>query len=112
MNAPQLNRRLVLETPIRVADGSGGFSETWTALGSLWAEVSARTGRERAEAGVLVSSVAYRIVVRGALYASTGRPKPEQRFREGDREFVIQAVAERDPEGRYLTCFATEEVAA
>lgn len=112
MNAPQLNRRLVLETPERVADGAGGFTESWTALGSLWAEVSARTGRERAEAGVLVSSVACRIVVRGALTGASARPKPEQRFREGDRVFVIQAVTERDPEGRYLTCFATEEVAA
>lgn len=112
MSAPQLNRHLVLETPERAADGSGGFTESWTALGSMWAEVSARTGRERAEAGVLVSSVAYRIIVRGALYGAAARPKPEQRFREGDRVFVIQAVAERDPEGRYLTCFATEEVAA
>lgn len=112
MNAPQLNRRLVLETPERVADGAGGFTENWAVLGTLWAEVSPRTGRERAEAGVLVSSVAYRIVVRGAVFGAAGRPKPEQRFREGDRVFVIQAVAERDPEGRYLTCFATEEVAA
>lgn len=112
MSAPQLNRRLVLEAPVRVADGAGGFVETWTALGSLWAEVTARTGRERAEAGALVSGVAYRIVVRGALYGAIGRPKPEQRFREGERVFVIQAVAERDPEGRYLTCFADEEVAA
>ncbi len=112
MSAPKLNRRLLLETPVRAADGAGGFAETWTSLGSLWAEVTARTGRERAEAGVLVSTVAYRIVVRGALYGATGRPKPEQRFREGERVFVIQAVAERDPEGRYLTCFAEEEVAA
>lgn len=111
MSGPHLNRRLVLETPVRLADGAGGFTETWTVLGSLWAEVTARTGRERAVAGALVSSVAYGIVVRGALFGATGRPKPEQRFREGARVFVIQAVAERDPEGRYLTCFATEEVA-
>lgn len=112
MTAPQLNRRLVLETPVRVADGAGGFVETWTALGMLWAEVKARTGRERAQAGALVSSMTYRIVVRGALYGSNRRPKPEQRFREGERLFVIQAVSERDPEGRFLTCFAKEEVAA
>jgi head-tail adaptor len=34
------------------------------------------------------------------------------RFREGDRAFPIQAVSERDPAGRFLTCFAIEEVAA
>ena len=35
---------------------------------------------------------------------------PEQRLRHGNRLFQIEAVAERDPEGRYLTCFAYEEI--
>ncbi|MEM1004270.1 MAG: head-tail adaptor protein, partial [Pseudomonadota bacterium] len=43
---------------------------------------------------------------------SSMRPAPDQRFREGARQFVIRAVAERDPRGQYLTCFADEEVAA
>ena len=112
MSAPHLNRKLVLEAPQRVADGAGGYSENWIVLGEHWAEVRARTGRERAEAGVPVSAVSYRIVVRGAPYGSASRPMPEQRFRDGARLFLIQAVAERDPEGRFLTCFADEEVVA
>jgi head-tail adaptor len=39
-----LSRRLVLEAPDRVPDGAGGFSETWVALGHVWAEI-ARAGR-------------------------------------------------------------------
>ncbi|MFK7754239.1 MAG: phage head closure protein [Sedimentitalea sp.] len=112
MMEPRLSRRLVLEAPTRVADGGGGYVESWTPLGQVWAEVSARTGRERSEAGVAVSAVSYKIVVRGAPYGAPARPMPEQRFREGVRLFLIQAVAERDPEGRYLTCFADEEVVA
>ena len=112
MSAPRLNRLLVLEGATRSADGAGGFSESWAALGELWAEVSARTGRERAGAGVLVSSVSYRIVVRAAPVGAASRPRPEQRFRDGTRLYVIQAVAEHDPDGRFLTCFADEEVAA
>ena len=112
MNGPVLNRKLVLEAPGRVGDGAGGFTETWTALGELWAEVTARSGRERAEAGAPVSAVSYRIVVRAAPYGAVSRPMPEQRFRDGTRLFVIQAVAEADAAGRYLTCFADEEVAA
>ncbi len=112
MSAPHLNRKLVLEAPIRVADGAGGFAETWEALGTVWAEITARSGSERSIAGVPVSRVGYRIVVRGAPEGSSMRPSPDQRFVEGARRFVIRAVADRDPQGRYLTCFADEEVAA
>ena len=112
MSAPRLNRKLVLEGAVRSPDGAGGFTEAWVALGEVWGEVTARTGRERAESGVPVSAVSYRIVVRAAPVGAPSRPGPDQRFREGARLFVIQAVAERDPEGRFLTCFADEEVAA
>ena len=112
MILPRLNRQLVLEGAVRSPDGAGGFTESWVALGDLWAEVSARTGRARAEAGVPVSTVSNRIVVRAAPMGAPSRPMPEQRFRDGTRTYVIQAVTEHDPEGRFLTCFADEEVAA
>lgn len=112
MKAPHLNRRLVLEAPARVADGAGGFSESWEVLGTLWAEVNARSGAERFEAGASRSRVAYRITVRAAPQGSSMRPAPEQRLTDGARIFVIRAVAEHDPAGRFLTCFADEEVAA
>jgi SPP1 family predicted phage head-tail adaptor len=112
MSGVRLSRQLTLESPQRSDDGAGGFIETWVGLGTLWADVSARTGRERVTGTAPVSAMNYKIVVRGAPYGSAARPMPEQRFREGDRVFHIQAVAERDPEGQYLTCFADEEVVA
>ena len=110
MNTPRLNRLLVLETRERVADGGGGYAESWTELGRHWAEVTARTGRERGEAGLPLSAVSYRITVRAAPHGTSARPVAHQRFREGVRVFLIQAVAERGADGRYLTCFADEEV--
>ena len=112
MGRVSLNRRLVLEAPARVADGAGGYAESWAGIGTLWAEVTARTGRERAEGTVPVSSTAYRITVRAAPHGAPSRPRPEQRFRDGARLFRIEAVTERDPLGRYLTCYARDEVAA
>ncbi|SDW33365.1 phage head closure protein [Litoreibacter albidus] len=106
----ELNRRLTLEHAVRVADGAGGYVEAWTPLGELWARVKAGSGRERFGAGVTVSAVPYRIVVRGAPMGAQARPKPEQRFREGTRVFRIVGVAEYDVDARYLTCFAIEEV--
>ncbi|MFT6673948.1 MAG: head-tail adaptor [Sulfitobacter sp.] len=110
MSLPVLSHALVLEAPERVSDGAGGFAEGWIVLGTLWAEINARTGRETAQVGAPVSRVSHRIVVRGAAYGAADRPKPQQRLRDGTRVFVIQAVAERDRDGRYLTCFANEEV--
>lgn len=110
MSAPRLNRRLVLEEAQRVSDGAGGYSVVWAAKGTLWGVVVARSGRERAGESVTVSTVGFLITVRGAPDGAPSRPKPEQRFRDGARLFRITAVAEADDRGRYLTCFAEEEV--
>ncbi|WP_136637450.1 head-tail adaptor protein [Pseudooceanicola onchidii] len=108
----RLDRLLVLEDPQRVPDAAGGFTEAWVPLGEVWAEVTARTGRG-AELGLIgTGRVTWRIVVRGAPFGTPSRPEAGQRFREGSRLYRIEAVAERDPRGHYLTCFATEEVAA
>lgn len=109
---PLLNRRLVLEVPQRMPDGAGGFTETWVELGVLWAEVTPRTGGERAGEELTLARVPYRIVVRGAPVGAAGRPKPGARFREGERVLQIRAVTEADARGHYLTCFADEEIPA
>lgn len=110
MNAPRLNRRLVLEDAQRVPDGAGGFSIVWGVKGTLWGAVRARAGRERAGESVTLSTVAYQIIVRGAPEGAPSRPRPEQRFRDGARVFRITAVSEADADGRYLSCLAEEEV--
>ncbi len=106
----ELNRRLVLERAVQVADGAGGFSESWAVLGVVWAEVVAGSGRDVAGEEVTVSSVPYRITVRGAPVGAASRPKADQRLRDGTRLFKIIAVTERDAGGAFLTCFAREEV--
>lgn len=110
MNAPRLTRALTLEAPERVSDGAGGYTESWIALGTHWAQLIARSGRETASRGTPISRVGYRIIVRNAPHGSVQRPEPQQRFRTGARVFTIQAVADYDVEARYLTCFAEEEV--
>ena len=107
----RLNRKLVLEEADRVPDGAGGWNETWVVLGTLWADLRARTGRETGGEAVSLSLTGYRIVVRAAPYGTASRPRPGQRFRDGARIFEIVAVADTDATRRYLTCFAEEEVA-
>ncbi|MFE3835580.1 head-tail adaptor protein [Pseudogemmobacter sonorensis] len=109
MKVPHLARALVLEAQARSPDGAGGHVVTWEALGLLWAEVAAGAGRDPAGEEVILTSVPYRITLRAAPVGSAMRPVAGQRFREGARIFTIQAVAERDASGRWLTCFCREE---
>ncbi|MBD3662930.1 head-tail adaptor protein [Sulfitobacter aestuariivivens] len=111
MNAPNLNRALILEAPVHASDGAGGYARDWIALGTLWGEITVRSGREIGRSGAAVSRVTCKIVVRGAPWGTPERPMPQQRFRDGTRIFTIEAVTERDPQAKYLTCFAKEEVA-
>lgn len=108
MKAPHLNRALILQKPEQVSDGMGGFSTSWLALGQIWAEVKASSGREVAGEERALGAVSYRITTR----ALPARPQPGQRLVEGGRVFAIRAVAERDQAGLYLVLWCQEEVAA
>ena len=112
MSVPHLTRPLTLEARQQVADGAGGFVETWVALGRLWAEMVPASGRDAAGAEITLGAVAFRITVRAAVPGAQSRPVPGQRFREGARVFAVLAVTERDVAGRYLSCYAREEVPA
>ncbi|NIZ61622.1 hypothetical protein DL239_11610 [Sedimentitalea sp. CY04] len=112
MRTPVLSRRLTLEDPQRASDGSGGFVEEWEGLGEVWAEIQSLAGRSKVQGGADLSLQRYRITVRATPVGSASRPRPDQRFREGARLFLIHAVAEADDSGRYLTCFVQEEVSA
>lgn len=111
MKRPRMNRRLRLEQVSRTADGAGGFTEVWVELGKVWAEVRSLSGRETTQGGVPLSVQRFRITLRSAPEGSPARPRAGQRFRDGTRLFLIAAVAEADPEGRFLTAQATEETA-
>ena len=105
-----LNRKLVLGEANRVEDGSGGFSEEWAPLGAIWANIDARSVTSREVAGGEKSNTKYRIIVRAAPVGSSVRPKPKQRFREGDVIFQIDAVTSANSNGLYLECWAHEEI--
>lgn len=110
MSAPQLTRRLVLESPEPMADGAGGYAQGWVVLGTLWAELRAGAGRgARLAVEVPVGRIPWRITVPMAPPGALARPRPDQRLREGVRVFRILAVAEADKRGAYLTCHCIEE---
>lgn len=108
MTLPNLNRKLVLEELVRVADGMGGFDESWAVLGNMWAAIDARGGAERLIGGREVTVTKYKITTRAAPFGAPSRPRPDQRFRQGSRVFDILAVAEMDGAAQYLEIWAEE----
>ncbi len=112
MSLVRLSRPLVLETRVDLPDGMGGQTSDWVALGTLWAEIRTGAGGEADGEERALARVTYRITVRAVPPEFGGRPRQGQRFRDGSRLFLIEAVAERDAGGRYLICFAREEGAA
>jgi head-tail adaptor len=108
--AVRLSRQLTLEAREQVPDGSGGVETVWRTLGALWADVTARSGREIFVAGMAIPRVRYRILVRAAPLGAASRPQPDQRLREGARVYDILTVSEHDARGRYLEITAEEGV--
>ncbi|WP_333713724.1 head-tail adaptor protein [Yoonia sp.] len=111
MAEPVMNRALVLEAPLKVADGAGGYERTWEPLGVLWAEIRAATGREVLAGQATRSRVPLKITVRAAPHDAPSRPKAGQRFLSGAQVFNILAVTEAGTHAQYLLCHADEEVA-
>lgn len=105
-----LRRALVLQEAVRQGDNAGGFLETWTDLGTVWAELRAGFGRERNGLAASISSVPYRIILRATPVGAASRPKAGQRFLEGTRTFALLAVAELKEDDRYLVCYCKEEI--
>ena len=106
----RLLRRFVLETRESRPDGAGGFAVDWVPVGTLWADVRPRSGREEFVAGQPRPRVKYRVLVRAAPVGAPSRPRAYQRFREGARVFNILTVAEHDSGGRFLKIVAEEGV--
>lgn len=46
MEAGRLDQRITLQRKARVSDGMGGYVETWSDLGTVWAEVRPLSSRE------------------------------------------------------------------
>jgi len=113
MRAPVPDRRLVLEAPVPVADGAGGWVPGWQARAVVWAALRPGVGRGRSGAeAVALGVTTWRLVLRAMPAGHPARPRPGQRLREGARVWMIRAVAEADGRGAWLTCFAEEEVPA
>lgn len=98
-----LRHRLVIEQPMRVPDGGGGATITWTALATVWGAIEPLRGGESVEAEALASRVSHRIRIRHRAGLSS-----DMRFRDGGRIFSIRSLNDPDGRRRWLDCLCDE----
>jgi SPP1 family predicted phage head-tail adaptor len=96
MDIGAMRHRITLQTPAAATpDGDGGFTETWTALATVWASIVPATARdlERLVAGTVQSSATHLVTIRylagvttktrvvfgTRLFSVTGMQNPEER---------------------------------
>lgn len=99
----ELNKPLVIETPVASADGAGGSDINWTQFTSVWAKLRPRHGREKLRAEAIASNTSHIITIRylEGLH-------PQMRFVEysGDeaRFFDILSIINVDEKDKWLSC--------
>jgi SPP1 family predicted phage head-tail adaptor len=103
--AGALDRRLVLEAPVEVADGAGGVVRHHEAVATLWAALIPLSGRAGIEAEANGATLTHRIVIRKGPAITT-----RHRFRLGARIFRIVSLREQDSRGRFVEIAAQERI--
>lgn len=101
-------RRLELRAPVHAPDGAGGSVRDWVARGAFWGSVAATGGRARTGETGIEPVLRVQIVLRAMPVGHEGRPAPGDRLVEAGRTYLVDAVHEADPDGRFLTCWARE----
>lgn len=96
---------LALEEPLRTNDSGGGFYDSWTALGVVWAKVQPASATDTRRAEHYAGQISHRICVR----ADPQQPiQSGMRFVTALRIFRILAVYDPEENGALRICLAEE----
>jgi SPP1 family predicted phage head-tail adaptor len=77
----ELNKRITIEAPTKVPDGGGGFTNTFTAIATVWAAVWPTSANEITAANATTMVVSHRIRIRWrSVMRSSWRIKFESRY--------------------------------
>ena len=64
MRAGNLRHRVTIQSPINTRTASGGTTQAWSTVATVWAEVRSESGSELIKSGREVSQARYRIWMR------------------------------------------------
>jgi len=99
-----LRTELALEEMTPVPDGAGGFSESWTSVATLFAQLEPVAAKDRFGADQALEEVTHRVTMRFRADVASG-----MRLAWGSRRFLILTVHDPDETGRYLVLRTRED---
>jgi SPP1 family predicted phage head-tail adaptor len=114
-SCPDLRHRVTFEKQVRLADGAGGWTESWTTERTCWANVEPLRGSEKLQALRRQHPVSHRITIRyNAAAAAYHRDANSDRRRIDFKGRKMRIVAIVDPDERnvLLEILAEEGAAA
>lgn len=94
---------LALEACVPVADGIGGYAESWTEITTMFGMVEPVSAGSAFGAGQSLETVTHRVTIRHRSGVESG-----MRLRRQGRIFAIVTVHDPDDSGRYLICRVKE----
>lgn len=105
MKIGNLRHRVTIQQLTRTDDGAGGYTETWTAIATVWADVYPLKGQERYDAQQVKANLSHRVTIRYRAGV-----EPSMRLQYGARTLNIEAVIDPEERHRELILMCSEVV--
>jgi SPP1 family predicted phage head-tail adaptor len=99
----KFNQRAALLRKAQVADGGGGFAESWQSFANLWVSLAAQNGGEVYGPDAMEAQAKYRVELRRRTDVAAG-----QRLQIGTRLLDIKTVQDAGPQTPNLTLICEE----
>jgi SPP1 family predicted phage head-tail adaptor len=97
------NKRLEIQSVAQVADGQGGYTDTWTATAKVWGSIEPVKGYEKFQAMQLETQITHRIHIRYRKGITT-----KHRIVYDKRVFDIKEVINLEEDDLFLKIMAVE----
>jgi SPP1 family predicted phage head-tail adaptor len=107
-SAGSMRHEITIQTEARVADGGGGYAQTFTESFTVYAAMEDVSGKETYKQGVVLDTKMYEFVIR---YRSDKAVTAANRIKYGSRTFNIRTVNNTGERDKYLVIRAEENVA-
>jgi SPP1 family predicted phage head-tail adaptor len=101
--AAKLRHRVTIQSASQLSDGQGGFTETWTDGGEVYASIEPAKGYEKVQAMQMQTHVTHKIVMRYRTDVTT-----QSRLKFGTRIFWVKEVLNPKEENKTLEIKAQE----
>lgn len=101
--ASRLQHRVTLQQVSQSSDGQGGFTESWSSVATLFAEIKPQKSYERFQAAQMQTPTTHKITIRYRAGITT-----KHRLIFGTRVFEIKGIINPDEANRILELTALE----